>query len=108
MADIQMDIREFILTQTNSRNLSMREFSRAAGVSHATLARVMDGQTPTLEFLSKIARYTQVPLGTLAELSYPDVVSSKNAETLAIAKMIEQLPDNLRDAVLAIIRSRVN
>lgn len=88
---------------------SQRAFARALGSDIATVSRMMDydhAARPTIEFLLKLHRLTGVSAGLLVELAYPDQVERANASvsTLVLAEMLEQLPDNMRGAVDALVR----
>lgn len=111
MAQDGITIQQFILREMDSREMSMRKFAEFIDVSQSTVSRVLDEQqAPTLEFLIKLSKATKTRLGVLAEIAYPDATDyvDPTASSVAIAKMIEKLPDNVRDAVMAIIQSRVN
>jgi transcriptional regulator with XRE-family HTH domain len=92
---------------------SQRAFARAVGSDIATISRMMDFDNParpSADFILKMHKLTGVSAGALLELAYPDQVDRAEAglSSLVLAEMIEQLPDDLRAAVYAIVRGSAN
>lgn len=48
-----------------SRNLSVLDLSRATGISRGTIYRLLDGDTPSVPTMTKLANYFERPLGDL-------------------------------------------
>jgi transcriptional regulator with XRE-family HTH domain len=63
-----MNLSEYLKSEIARRNLSVRKASDHIGISHVTLLRILSGETPNLETLSKIAEWTRTDLAFLLEL----------------------------------------
>lgn len=108
---------EFLEHEIQKRGLSYREFAKLVGVSHRTINQLLD-QKPqkkrqvSASLLLKLSKATGVNIVTLMSLAYPDVAESVNevvgmdATSLLRLQRIQELPENLRDAVDTIIFQR--
>ena len=103
---------DFLRDEMARRDLeSQRAFARWLGMSPATVWQVMDGgREPGLDFLVATAKATGVDIRTLIELAYPGAItpSELSAETLVLAQLIDQLPDDVRRVIRAMIRGSVD
>lgn len=105
----EITLRHFILNEMHARDMSARQFAEFIGVSNATISRAIDPRqapTPSLEFLLKLSDATNVNFAHLAALAYPEVAQKMkpSASSQILAQLIEDLPENLREAVVALIR----
>lgn len=109
----QNAFREFIKDQMFRREMSARQFAEFVDVAPTTITRAIDEadpSTPGIDFLLKLAQATHVELSTLVDMAYPDIATSTKASpsSRVLAQQIEELPDGIREVVVAIIRgSRV-
>jgi transcriptional regulator with XRE-family HTH domain len=55
----KQDLKEWIASELEARNWSMRELARRANISHSWISNVLAGQPPTWDFCAAIA----APLG---------------------------------------------
>ena len=79
-----MNLAEYLKSETARRNLSVRKASDHIGISHVTLLRILSGETPNLETLSKLSEWTHTDLTFLLELlGYQVETDNKEAERLA-------------------------
>lgn len=101
--------RNFLEDEMKKRSLSARQFADFVGVGHTTINRLIDPRNvvpPSMEVLLKVSNATKRSLLSLVELAYPNEVSDTNLSPSAqiLAQDIEELPDNLKEAVLALVR----
>lgn len=105
---------EFILTEINNRDISAREFAKLVGVNHRVINKFLDYGSKdvggvSVAFLEKLAKATGTNPVTLFVLAYPEMEDGlKRLTRLSITQAlrnerIEQLPDNIREAVDTII-----
>lgn len=104
----QTYLRDFILEEMKRRQMSEREFAKFAGVSHSTVNRAVDERNPAapgIEFILKLSKATHTNLETLVSIAYPDLVEDvpEDLSSKLLAKRINELPDNIREAVLALV-----
>lgn len=116
---IPKTLADFIELELSKRGWSQREFAREAGLSHRTVNKLLDrtvkkkqANPVSANVLLKISRATSVNIVTLMALAYPDIAESVNevvgmdAASLLRSQRIQELPENLRDAVDTIIFQR--
>jgi len=99
---------EYLEQEMAYRHMSMREFAGFAGVDHATISRLVSGETerPSLEVVKNVSDATGITIDTLVDLIFRDR-PRRSGESLwarLTAQRIEQLPDNVRDLVETIVR----
>lgn len=93
---------EFILDEIRNRHTSARDFADLVGVSHTVINKFMNhgledsyaGKPigdPSLEFLVKLAKATQVDVRTLITLVYPEI-GEVDPSNLILAERINNLP----------------
>ena len=85
------------------------EFAKAIETDRSTLSRLLDydhPMRPSVSLLIKLHKLTGVSVGSLVALAYPDQVERAEASlfSLVMAEMLEQLPEEMREVVVAIIR----
>lgn len=110
---------EFLEMEIQKRGLSHREFAKQVGVSHRTINQLLDRRdsrtqkkTVSAALLLKLSKATGTNILTLMALAYPDMADSINevtgmdAATLLRSQRIQELPENLREAVDTIIFQR--
>jgi transcriptional regulator with XRE-family HTH domain len=99
------ELKAFILNQVQERKVSIRELARLAGVSHTAVSKQLwdDPPEPTLELLTKLARVTGVSVTALVAMVVPDDVVA-DAEALALAEQIKNLPPDKREMIEALVR----
>ncbi len=103
------ELQEFVSNEMKRRGMSMREFADFVGVSHVTISRVLDPSRAEyqgdIEFLVKLSKATKVSITSIVALAYPALATeTKDISAQVLAEQIQQLPDAMREAVLAIIR----
>ncbi len=59
---------KMMLEKMKERNLSLREAATEIGVSHTTIARILDGKATDIDTLDAVARWMRVPLTTLLDV----------------------------------------
>ena len=101
--------RDFILDQLRQRDMSARQFAIFADVDPSTITRAIDATNPArpgLDFLFKLSKATQISLGALTELAYPEMAQETelSPDAKILAQRIEQLPERKRELVLDILR----
>ncbi len=86
-----MNLSEYLKSEIARRNLSVRKASEHIGISHVTLLRILSGEMPNLETLSKLAEWTRTDLAFLLELlGYH--VETDNPEVERFARLFEYDP----------------
>lgn len=99
---------DFLYEQMLAHNFeSVRQFAMWIGLSNSIVASVMNGtRDPGLDFMIAVANATGVNLADLVELARPGSLprTELSLDARIIAQQIESLPDDLREAVRAIIR----
>jgi transcriptional regulator with XRE-family HTH domain len=99
---------DFLLSEINRRDMSIREFARFIGVNHQTVNKFMDYGTkdvgqPSVEFLIKLARGTNTHIGYIMSLIEPEVAMLPEDEmderTLLLAQKYNRLSDSKRELV---------
>ena len=100
-----MYLREFILAELKSQNISLREFARRVGASSTAIVKATsdDPPEPTLDLMFKISRVTNVSVTALVAMCVPDDVVA-DAEALALAEQIKSLPPDKREMIEALVR----
>lgn len=106
-----MTLKEFILYQMELRSIeSASAFAEFVNVSKNTILRSLEEprtHEPSIEFMIKLSRATKVDLRTIVQICYPNEVheTQMNASSLVTAQEIEELPDEGRFSVKAVIRA---
>jgi hypothetical protein len=99
---------DFLREQQRIHDLeSVRALSAWLRLSNSVVWAVMEGkQDPGLDFMIAVANATGVNLADLVELARPGSLprTELSLDARIIAQQIESLPDDLREAVRAIIR----
>jgi len=86
-----MNLSEYLKSEIARRNLSVRKASEHIGISHVTLLRILSGEMPNLETLSKLSEWTRTDLAFLLELlGYH--VETDNPEVERFARLFEYDP----------------
>jgi transcriptional regulator with XRE-family HTH domain len=100
-----MYLREFILAELKNKNISLREFARRVGVSSTAIVKATsdDPPEPTMDMMVKISRVTEVSVTALVAMCVPDDVVA-DADALALAEQIKNLPPEKREMVEALVR----
>lgn len=98
-------LKAFIENHLQERALSIRELARLASVSHTAVTKQLwdNPPEPTLELLTKLARVTGVSVTTLVAMVVADDVVT-DAEALALAEQIKNLPPDKREMIEALVR----
>lgn len=101
--------RTFIKDEIQKRGFSDREFARKVGISSGTIATWLNEDhiaKPELAQLIKVSDFTKVSLATIIGLAYPDVAArtSISPSAMALAEAFEALPEELQNAIRALIR----
>lgn len=96
---------DYIKKEMVLREMSMRAFAEICGVTHTTLMRYLEGAEPTLDFLVKLSRATGADLISLIDLAFPGVIeaSRPSARAILFAQQLDQLPDDIREAIFRMI-----
>lgn len=108
---IPMTLREFILYQMELRSIeSASAFAELVDVSKNTILRALEEprtHEPSIEFMIKLSRATKVDLRTIVQICYPDEVQEAqiNPSSLVTAQEIEELPEEGRFSVKAVIKA---
>lgn len=109
---------EFLQMELNNKHLSARQLAEMVGVNHKVINKYLehgikeDVGNPTPEFLLKLSKATGTNVVMLLALAYPEIGAAleritKVSSTAALRQeQIEQLPENLREAVDSIIFER--
>ena len=103
-----MKFSEFLVAEMKRRDMSQREMARWLEVSSQTVNRLVDPRSPddpSIMILLRVSEKTGVSLLALVEMAYPDAVraSDLSADSRIIAQRIEALPDDMREAVIALL-----
>ena len=86
-----MNLSEYLKSEIARRNLSVRKASEHIGISHVTLLRILSGEMPNLDTLSKLSEWTRTDLAFLLELlGYH--VETDNPEVERFARLFEYDP----------------
>ena len=87
-----MNLAEYIRSEISRRGLSVRKAADRIGVSHVTLLRIFRGETPSLDTLDKLSRWTGTGLAYMLQLlGYQ--VEAENDEVARLARLVENSPD---------------
>ncbi len=108
---------EFIQREIDRRHLSNRQFADLLGVSHTIINKFLDHGSkdvgePSLDFLVKLGKGTGTNPLVLLALADPRIADSlrelAQADNSALlrSQRIEQLPENMREAIDTIIFER--
>lgn len=108
---------QFVQHEMERRGMSIREFAEMVGVSHPVISKLLDerfdeSRLPSVGLIAKLAKATHTNAVTLLVMAYPDleedltVLLGANSGVLLRSQRIEQLPDNLREAIDTIIFER--
>ncbi len=115
MPDKPYTLRDFVMDQMHSRDMSAREFAISIGVSNSTINRIVDPrntQEPDLESITKLARGTKTNLRHLLALAYPDMADLLNEKVaphvLVLAEMVHQLSEADQEILASFVRDRAN
>lgn len=106
-----MTLKEFILYQMELRSIdSASAFAELVDVSKNTILRALEEprtHEPSIEFMIKLSRSTKVDLRTIVQICYPNEVqeTQMDASSLVTAQEIEELPDEGRFSVKAVIKA---
>lgn len=101
---------DFLKTEIKKRQLTPRQFAFFVGVDPSTMTRALDEKkppAPTVEFVVKVARATHTNAMTLMAMAYPEIAEETNINPswLLLAQQFEQLPEDFRNVIMAIIRT---
>jgi len=94
----KMTLAEFIESEIKKRDMSIREFSRMAGLSHSTVSQYLnepDSRKVSIEFLVKISVATNTDLSSIVAMVYPELTSI-DPESRIMAEQIRKLPQDKR------------
>lgn len=96
-------IQEWLQTELDERQISVREFSRKSGVAHTVLQEIVngemvDGRYPSVATLVKLAQFTKVDVCTLMSMLAPEE-TRMSAESMTLANRIERLPPEARSII---------
>lgn len=102
----------WLLDEIHKRDMSFRQFAEFVGVGHSTVARALDSTNapaPSIEFILKLSKATGVKAITLIGLAYPEVAAQEAipVTTELLAQRIEQLPENIKTAIMALVSQRI-
>ncbi|MFB0546781.1 MAG: helix-turn-helix domain-containing protein [Anaerolineae bacterium] len=87
-----MNLAEYIRSEISRRGLSVRKAAGRIGVSHVTLLRIFRGETPCLDTLDKLSRWTGTSLVYMLQLlGYQ--VEAESDEVTRLARLVENSPD---------------
>ncbi len=87
-----MNLAEYIRSEISRRGLSVRKAADRIGVSHVTLLRIFRGETPSLDTLDKLSRWTGTGLAYMLQLlGYQ--VEAESDEVARLARLVENSPD---------------
>lgn len=102
--------RDVVLLELDRAGGSVRELSKRTKINHETLNKIVNGNADaviTFETVRRLADYTGMNFITLVELAYPDQAreaAELSADSRTLAETYERLPENMREAVWALIR----
>ncbi len=105
--------RKFILDEMKAREIkSARQFALLIGVDPTTVSRSIDANnpsTPGLDYILKVAEFTKKDVGALVALAFPEVAqkTALSPDSVIMAQRFEELPQNLKEAILALMRGQV-
>ena len=100
-----MALAEFIESEIKKRDMSIREFSKVAGLSHTTISQYLsnpDERSVSIEFLVKIAQATNTDLASIVGMVYPEQTTI-NAEARILAERITQLPPHQYEMIESLL-----
>lgn len=109
---------EFLQMEIKNRHLTIRKFAELVGVNHHSINMYLehglkeDTGNPSPDFLLKLSKATGVNVVTLLALTFPEIgealkqLTNVSSTTALRLQAIEQLPENLREAVDTIIFER--
>ena len=95
---IMTGLGKFIAEEIRRRQMSDREFARFVGVSSSTISRTLSEEAPkpTIEFLEKLSKATNVSVGSLLALILPESHADIDPEARILAERIANLPEDKR------------
>jgi transcriptional regulator with XRE-family HTH domain len=100
---------DWIEGEMRRRHIGVNEFARLCGVSSGTISKHISKRppNPTTAFLRKLSQGAGVPLLTLLNIVYPELEKETevDAEALAIARSLMQLPNQTRDMFVRIMET---
>lgn len=102
---------EFVRSLMDDQGFSYEVLSEKSGVGRSTLYRIVNEDViPKDSILQQLAEYTNVPYAWLHDLAHPELRRPKkySGTTLLVADLIEQLPEDLQQIMLAQIRATVD
>lgn len=99
----------FINDELKNRGWSQRDLAKQMDVSSSTISRMLDEQKPSkpdVEQLVKLSKALHVGLETLTALAYPEQFeeSALSPSARILGERFDKLPENVQQAVLAIMR----
>src|SRR5450759_1153919 len=59
---------KILLEKMRDRDMSLREVAREIGISHTTVARILDNKAADIDTLDAVARWMNVPLVSILDL----------------------------------------
>lgn len=98
---------EFINSEVKKRGISLTKLADMMGVDGSTVTRAANPEKapmPTLDFLAKLARVTQVDICTLLSLAFPDVAGGDDSNARLLVARIRRLPADSQ----AVVESFIN
>jgi transcriptional regulator with XRE-family HTH domain len=99
----------FIREQMRARRQTERAFAQMCNMAQATVNSYLSDNppTPTIDTLIKISDGTGVDLLIILALTFPQIGDRLDtpADVMLLARALVNLPDNLRNGILAMARS---
>lgn len=101
--------KEFINDELKRRGWSQRKLAELMDVAPSTISRMLDEANPSkpdIEQFVKLSKVLHVGLETLIALVYPEEFEASNLSGTGriIAERFDKLPDDVKQAVLAVMR----
>ena len=100
--------REFIQSEIDKRG-SQQDFADATGISQSTISRWLNPKKkhePDLKTLMKLSEVTGKSIEALVVLAYPELADKTklSASSRIVAQTLEELPESIQTAIIAIIK----
>lgn len=93
MVNKQMNkLAELLRKRMDVENLSLRETGEKIGVSHSTVARIVDGETVEVDTLVKICDFLNIPVETVLDIrEEPEEILQQVVMVLSIEPELSQI-----------------